>query len=397
MTTIKQTADETPIQTLHAQLKLAVAAKNSFDAICLTEQILNETPADVGLHQLLGEAFPLLSTQEDAAVQLQSLVATYPYAYSSRLVLARYLEMANQIEQAFQHYLIAIKTANLRGFWLNQASTAPWARPFVAHANNFTDLHRQRQIREWLEPLQQQFGVGAMQRVSKAMLMYSGELPLEIADSRQAPSFFYVPDLPVSPVFDRKLLPFAEQYEAAYADIKAEMLQVFHSENAFKPFSQHEDDVLTQGGNWNAFFFYRHGIRFDDNHQACPKTSAALAKLPLVHIADHAPETCFSLMTANTHILPHRGVTNSRVVLHLGLTIPDNCRLNLCDITELSWQEGNTFAFDDTYLHEAWNKSSENRVVLLTDIWNPHLTQVEQVAIETIVENIGLFNSIAAV
>ncbi len=397
MTSTTPSAHETSLQQLHSRLKQAIAKKNSFDAICLTEQILNFTPADVGLHQLLGEAFPLLSAQSDAAVKLQQLVDTYPYAYSSRLVLARYLEMAKDVEQAFRHYLIAIKSANLRGFWLNQASTAPWARPFVAHANAFTDLHRQRQIREWLEPLQKQFGADAMQRVSKAMLMYSGELPLNIADSRQAPSFFYIPDLPVSPVFDRYLLPFADQYEAAHADIKAEMLAVLDSQNKFSPFQQEQHgDALTQGGNWDAYFFHRHGETYQLHHQQCPKTSAAIAKLPLVHIDAHAPEVCFSLMTSGAHILPHRGVTNSRAVLHLALQVPEQCRLNICGITELSWQNGKIFAFDDTYLHEAWNRSTEQRVVLLADIWNPYLVAEEQIAITQLIEKIGVMNKVTA-
>jgi len=31
--------------------------------------------------------------------------------------------------------------------------------------------------------------------------------------------------------------------------------------------------------------------------------------------------------------------------------------------------------FDDTYEHEAWNRSGETRVVLILDCWNPYLTE----------------------
>lgn len=388
---------EIRLQQLHQQLQQAVAQKNSLNVITLTEQILNITPADVGLHQLLGDAFPLLSKRDSARTELQALVEKYPYAYSSRLVLARYFELEKDSEQAFRHYLIAIKTANLRGFWLNQLSTAPWARPFVAHATGFTEQQRQHQVRQWLEPLQQQFGEQAMRRVRKAMLMYSGELPLQIADGRQAPTFLYIPDLPIAPVFDRNLLSFAEQYEAAFSDIKAEMLAVLGSKDKFSPFQQEQHgDSLTQGGDWDAYFFYRHGKTYQQHHQQCPKTSAALARLPLVHIDAHAPEVCFSLMTPGAHILPHRGVTNSRAVLHLALQVPEQCRLNICDIAELEWHEGKVFAFDDTYLHEAWNRSQQQRVVLLADIWNPYLEVEEQVAITQLIENIGVMNRITA-
>lgn len=378
---------------LHDLLQRAVAARDSLNVICYVEQILNLTPADVRLHNLLGEAFPMLTSRENVLVELQRVVDKYPYAYSSRLVLARYLELEKAFEQAFKHYLIALKTANLRGFWLNQPSTAPWARPFVNHAADFTAQHRQQQIRDWLDPLQKRFGSEAMSRVSKAMFMYSGELQLTIADNRQAPTFLYIPDLPVTPVFSREMLPFIPEYEAAFSDIKREMHAALNSKNMFSPFQQDQHgDSLTKGGDWNAYFFYRHGESYQSHHQQCPRTSEALANLPLVHINEHAPEVCFSLMTAGAHILPHRGVTNSRAVLHLGLEIPPNCKLNVCGVEQLEWKEGKAFAFDDTYLHEAWNYSKQQRVVLLADIWNPYLAAEEHIAIGQLIEKIGVMN-----
>jgi aspartyl/asparaginyl beta-hydroxylase (cupin superfamily) len=42
------------------------------------------------------------------------------------------------------------------------------------------------------------------------------------------------------------------------------------------------------------------------------------------------------------------------------------------------WEEGKAFAFDDTIEHEAWNNSAATRIVLIFDVWNPHLTVDEQ-------------------
>jgi len=36
------------------------------------------------------------------------------------------------------------------------------------------------------------------------------------------------------------------------------------------------------------------------------------------------------------------------------------------------------FAFDDTIEHEAWNRSDQMRIVLIFDVWNPHLSEAEQ-------------------
>jgi len=45
--------------------------------------------------------------------------------------------------------------------------------------------------------------------------------------------------------------------------------------------------------------------------------------------------------------------------------------------------------FDDTYEHQAWNRSPEVRVVLIADIWNPHLTDAETAAITDVIGKIG--------
>ena len=59
-----------------------------------------------------------------------------------------------------------------------------------------------------------------------------------------------------------------------------------------------------------------------------------------------------------------------------------------------AWQEGRVVVFDDTYEHEAWNRSAKTRVVLIFDIWNPHLTQAEQAALTHVVESLGDFRKL---
>jgi beta-hydroxylase len=35
------------------------------------------------------------------------------------------------------------------------------------------------------------------------------------------------------------------------------------------------------------------------------------------------------------------------------------------------WEEGKSLVFDDTYVHDAWNKTQRTRVVLFMDILRP--------------------------
>jgi aspartate beta-hydroxylase len=76
------------------------------------------------------------------------------------------------------------------------------------------------------------------------------------------------------------------------------------------------------------------------------------------------------------------------------LLVPEDCALNVGGEIH-AWREGQVVVFDDTFEHEAWNRSGQTRVVLIFDLWNPHLTQAEQAAVGEIVEAIGDFRKSA--
>jgi aspartate beta-hydroxylase len=140
--------------------------------------------------------------------------------------------------------------------------------------------------------------------------------------------------------------------------------------------------------SWTGHYFYRHGERREENCAACPSTAAALDGIALIRIRAHGPEVLHSVFTPGTHLLPHRGVTNARAVSHLPLIVPPGCTLRVGG-EQRQWREGQTLVFDDTYEHEAWNRSAAVRVVLIADVWNPHLTEVERAAIGDVIAAIG--------
>ena len=81
-------------------------------------------------------------------------------------------------------------------------------------------------------------------------------------------------------------------------------------------------------------------------------------------------------------------MTNTRAVTHLPLVVPRDCAIRVAD-QQHAWQPGRCISFNDTFEHEAWNRSEETRVILLFDTWNPHLDAVEQEAITEFVAAIG--------
>ncbi len=205
-------------------------------------------------------------------------------------------------------------------------------------------------------------------RVEKCLAVYLTELDANYPDPKQRPKFLYFPDLPAKKYYEAELFPWYATLETNAEAIRDEMMAVLAADNGFEPFLGHFDSDKLEGHLtnaigppvWNAFFFFRHGTRYDDNHRRCPVTSAALGDVPLCHVRDHSPEVCYSVLTAGSHILPHHGVTNTRLVTHLALIVPEDCALVVGGEPH-GWEEGRCVTFDDTFEHEAWNRSSPAR------------------------------------
>ncbi len=352
----------------------------------------------------LGSAHAAAGQLDEASAVFARCVAVAPKAYVARLQYASVLEQSGQPDAALPQYFAAITQAQTQGRWLSDASTSAPLRAQVKHAMRITFDGRKRLFSALLAPLIARHGEAAMARVVKCLKIYLAELPANYPDPRQIPKFLFFPDLPPTTWFARELFPWYEILESNAAAIREELNAVVNQPDELAPFlGDHPPEAMKDylGGVenpvWNAYFFYRHGERFDAHHASCPRTSAALEALPtLVRIRAHAPEVCFSVLTPGTHILKHRGVTNTRLVTHLALIIPDHCAINVGG-EERVWREGECFSFDDSFEHEAWNRGERTRVVMLLDVWNPYMTQAEREAVTVLVEGIGDFNEAAGI
>lgn len=353
----------------------------------------------------LGVTNTALGRLDHAIEALRKALEIAPHLHLTRLRLAETLERAGRAGDALPIYFGAIFGAQSAGQWVSDATTAPGLRPIVLHAVRTVAAGRRRLFSEAIAPLRVRYGAAAMARVEKCLAMYLGDLPTNYAEPMQRPKFLYFPDLPSPRFFEPALFPWYGALEAKSAAIRGEMLNVLAEDRGFEPFLGHFDDEQLEGhlenssGRpvWNAFFFFRHGKRYDENHGRCPETSAALESVPLCDVPDHSPEVCYSVLTPGSHILPHRGVTNTRLVTHLALVVPEgDLALNVSGESH-GWEEGRCFTFDDTFEHEAWNRSAKTRVVMLMDVWNPYLTDIEREALTALIVAIAAFNREAGV
>lgn len=366
------------------------------------EVALQAEPEDDATHLEIAQVLCRLQQPEAAASVLRQAIRARPDQPLAWLLLGDVLEALGQPVDSCKARYQAIARAHKAGQWTDVSTTNPALREQVANSMAKVNAGRRAHLLASFDASRVAFGAKSVERIEKALLGYLGEIDTTPPDSRQRPKFLYIPDLPDQAYHDPRMQPWSEQLAAGWQDLRTEAVNLlgdhtnFESFLGLKPGQPHADYVAGSGPNpaWDAFFFYRHGKRFDANHARCPKTSALIDSLTLCRVENQAPEVCFSVIRPGSKIMPHHGVTNSRLVMHLPLVVPSDCALNIIGVGEHHWQEGELMMFDDTFQHEAWNDSEQSRVILLMDCWNPHLSAAEQMAVKQLVEAIDDFESV---
>jgi aspartyl/asparaginyl beta-hydroxylase (cupin superfamily) len=195
----------------------------------------------------------------------------------------------------------------------------------------------------------------------------------------------HYPFLPADEYFDREHFPWIGDLEAATASVRQEVQAIMAMPaSVLAPYvampagtPDNKWSALDHSLDWSALHLWKDGQRIDDACALAPRTAELLERLPMCRIQGRAPTAFFSILKAGKHIPPHTGVTNTRAIIHLGLVVPPDCQFRVGGETR-TWREGEAFAFDDTIEHEAWNRSDQDRAVLIFDAWNPHMSEQER-------------------
>jgi aspartyl/asparaginyl beta-hydroxylase (cupin superfamily) len=210
----------------------------------------------------------------------------------------------------------------------------------------------------------------------------------------QQPRMYYYPGLPHIEFFDRADFPWLAQLEAHTAAIRAEVMALLDGGEVFEPYMKGDPSrpTLNRGGlhnnrDWGAFYLWQDGAVVERNAARCPATMAALEHIPLPRIEGRSPNVLFSLMRPGTHIPPHTGVVNTRLIGHLPLIVPEGCQLRVGNEVR-TCREGQAWLFDDSIEHEAWNRSDQLRVILLFEVWRPELGEDERALVADLLHSI---------
>ena len=139
------------------------------------------------------------------------------------------------------------------------------------------------------------------------------------------------------------------------------------------------------GGQWDWFSFISAGQKQEQFRELCPATTRILEGIPSLMSDIPFAYAFFSALKPGAHIASHCAPMNLRLRCHFPLYAPEGAGMRVAEESR-AWEEGKCTVFDDAYDHEVWHEGSEERVVLLFDVWHPELTTSEVGAIQTMFE-----------
>jgi aspartyl/asparaginyl beta-hydroxylase (cupin superfamily) len=224
-------------------------------------------------------------------------------------------------------------------------------------------------------------------RFAESLAIASGAQPVYL----QQPTSFFFPGLPQQAWYSRSAFPWIEELESAAPAMRAEVEQVLSADQGVEPYVQEDSQRASRGHSllnderWSAFHLWKDGEPVDQNARRCPVTMGLLGRPPIPCIRGRSPMALISILRPRTHIPPHSGMLNTRLICHIPLIVPAGCRLRVGAETR-EVVEGKAMIFDDSFEHEAWNDSQSVRAVLLFEIWRPEITADEKVALTAMFE-----------
>jgi tetratricopeptide (TPR) repeat protein len=344
-------------------------ARERFQAIAQTGR------ANSQIWLLLATSCRALGDVEGEEAALDSLLALDPWTVRGRIMKGDCRLRCGDEGSALGFYKSALSIASEQQ--LPADLMAELRRAETAAAELFARRHERRESFFTANGLPPE---NRSERFKLSLEILSGAKTIYV----QEPTSYYYPNLPQIQFFDREDFPWVAAIEAAAGDIRRELESLLASGiEDFRPYIRTDanrprldDSPLLDSQDWSALFLCENGVLFDDAIAKCPITWEAVQAAPLPRIPS-SPTVMFSLLRAGARIAPHTGTHNTRLVCHLPLIIPSDCRFRVGNEVR-QWEEGKLLIFDDSIEHEAWNDSAQDRVVLIFDIWRPELSERER-------------------
>ncbi|HEY1774450.1 MAG TPA: aspartyl/asparaginyl beta-hydroxylase domain-containing protein [Gammaproteobacteria bacterium] len=362
----------------------------------LLEKAVRTKPDDRVLRENLAVAYVDEGKPAEALEQFDRVLELKPGDLDATLYKGHLLERSGKPADALEQYARACITAGNVNTYLQSSIWPVRMKELLRRAVAAIMNELRRKIAAGLEPVHAGHPGADFSRVDACVLGFVGGR-LERPDALQRPSLLYFPGLSTKPFYERSEIPESRVLEEAGSAVLAEYSALQAESAQFSPYVQAPSNQdpqqwreLNNSPAWSAYHLYRNSERSAESCEACPETARVMESLPLARIPGHAPEVFFSVLKPGTHIPSHFGLGNYKLAVHLPLVLPGDCSIRVGNETR-SWEEGKCLIFDDSFQHEAWNRSERPRVVLILDIWHPELHEHERAAIVAVLDAIGAF------
>jgi hypothetical protein len=354
------------------------AARQFTEARDLLEQIVRFDPTQCDVWVKLASMQIATGALDAALHSAECALAQKPLDFACLLMRANLLDRLGRHRQAGEAYGRAVHNA-------------PAQLPDRAKAA--LDIAQMR-YREWQEAERERLlaAISAKTPLTPRLAMLAESSLRLIAPEREGPTNYCYPGLEQTEFFEPALFPWVAAIESVAADIAEEFRCLLESQHAhLLPYIQYPENVpleqwkaLNHSDGWRAAHLIQNGETIARNVKSCPLTIKLLSGLPQPEIPSGGPNAMFSLLAPHTHIPPHTGINNARLVCHLPLIVPEGCWFRVGSQTRV-WEPGKILIFDDTIEHEAMNPSDQLRVVLIFDIWHPALDDNEKAGITAMI------------
>lgn len=224
----------------------------------------------------------------------------------------------------------------------------------------------------------------ALLRIERAFLQYAGlRAPIRSEHRLQRPNWFF-PGLYGAAWPEPERLPALAELEGHAPAIRAEVLQALAQNRG----TQTWNDGTPHQGSWQSIV-----IRYGSKTVAQTAPHLPLTSSLINNLAGIGEMAMVSIIGPGTHIKAHCGLHNFRWTAHLGIDVPEgDCAFRVGDETR-HWQNDRCLLFDDSFEHEAWNRTEQRRVVLLFDLWHPELTEIERTVLDQVAEQLASLRS----
>jgi aspartyl/asparaginyl beta-hydroxylase (cupin superfamily) len=355
----------------------AKAARSSF------ERAIAGGGNDAALFVGLAYACRGMGDSGDTLAAAERALQLEPHNLRALMIKGDHFAAAGDERSASSFYLTALRMVP------DPAALSPELRAELARAQAACDKY----ATELEAELKARIGDEALARPSSRRFAESLDVLLgKKSIYVQQPVYYYFPGLPAIAFHEREQFPFLDSLEAATPAIRAELEEILRGGPAFRPYIEsdpkrphNEQQGLTDNPDWSALYLWKDGAVVAENASRCPATMRALEVVPLCRVPNRSPTVLFSQLRPGARIPPHTGMVNTRLIGHLPLIVPPACTFRVGNEVR-DWTEGKAWVFDDTIEHEAWNRSSQTRVILLFDLWRPDIATDERALVSAMFE-----------